>query len=36
MTFVVRPVEGVAAPAGGPDPLRPESWSLTLGDLELF
>jgi GNAT superfamily N-acetyltransferase len=36
MTFVVRPVEGAEATAGGPDPLRPESWSLSLGDLELF
>ena len=36
MTFVVRRVEGVALPAGAPDPLVPASWSLSLGDLELF
>lgn len=36
MTFVVRPVEGVEPPAGLPDPLREGSWSLSLGDLELF
>ena len=31
MTFTVRPVT-----SSDPDPLRPESWSLTLGDLEVF
>jgi hypothetical protein len=36
MTFVVRPVDGVTAAAAGPDPVRAESWSLSLGDLELF
>ena len=36
MTFVVRPVEGVSPPPGSPDPLAASSWSLSLGDLELF
>jgi GNAT superfamily N-acetyltransferase len=36
MTFVVRPVEGVAVPEGLPDPILASSWSLSLGDLELF
>jgi hypothetical protein len=36
MTFVVRPVDGVALPAAAPDPLLAASWSLSLGDLELF
>ncbi|HEY7281223.1 MAG TPA: GNAT family N-acetyltransferase [Actinomycetota bacterium] len=36
MTFVVRPVDGVALPAGTPDPLAAGSWSLSMGDLELF
>ncbi len=36
LTFVVRPVDGVTPPAGTPDPLAPASWSLSLGDLELF
>jgi predicted N-acetyltransferase YhbS len=36
MTFVVRPVDGVPPAAGAPDPLAAESWSLSLGDLELF
>jgi hypothetical protein len=36
MTFVVRPVDGVARPTGVPDPAMAASWSLSLGDLELF
>ncbi|HXJ62494.1 MAG TPA: GNAT family N-acetyltransferase [Actinomycetota bacterium] len=36
MTFVVRRVDDVPLPEGAPDPLAAGSWSLSLGDLELF
>ncbi|HYU56638.1 MAG TPA: GNAT family N-acetyltransferase, partial [Actinomycetota bacterium] len=36
MIFVVRPVGAAGGRGSGPDPLRAASWSLSLGDLEVF